>query len=107
MEQFIGLNVSSKDTFISAREGAQRIWRGKCPSDPKLIAEVIRKRAPNVKRVVFETGPLSVWVYYALALRGLPLICIDAGHAKAALDMARNKAVHSNTFEQPSPGRRH
>ena len=91
MDQFIGLDVSLKDTFISLREGGQRIWRGKCPSDPKLIAEVIRKRAPSVGRVVFETGPLSVWFYHALALEGLPAICIDARHAKAALDMARNK----------------
>ena len=91
MEQFIGLDVSLKDTFLSVREDGQRIWRGKCPSAPKLIAEVIRKRAPNVKRVVFETGPLSVWFYHALTLEGLPTICLDARHAKAALDMARNK----------------
>lgn len=91
MKQFIGLDVSLKDTFISVRQDAQRIWRGKCPSDPKLLAEVIRKRAPNVERVVFETGPLSVWFYHALRAEGLPAICIDARHAKAALDMARNK----------------
>lgn len=91
MEQFIGLDVSLKDTFISVREGGQRVWRGKCPSDPELIAEVIRKRAPNAERVVFETGPLSVWFYHALKQEGLPAICIDARHAKAALDMARNK----------------
>lgn len=91
MEQFIGLDVSLKDTFLSVRENGERIWRGKCPSDPKLIAEVIRKRAANAKRVVFETGPLSVWFYHALKLEGLPAICIDARHAKAALDMAPNK----------------
>jgi len=91
MEQFIGLDVSLKDTFISVREGGRRIWRGKCPSDPKLIAEVIRKRSPNVERIVFETGPLSVWFYHGLQLEGLPAICIDARHAKAALDMAPNK----------------
>lgn len=73
------------------REDGQRTWRGKCPSDPKLIAEVIRKRAPNAERVVFETGSLSVWFYHALKQEGLPAICIDARHAKAALDMARNK----------------
>lgn len=36
-----------------------RIWRGKCASDPKIIAELVRKRAPAVERIVFETGPLS------------------------------------------------
>jgi len=40
---------------------------------------------------VFETGPLSVWFYHALTAEGIPAICIDARHAKAALDMAPNK----------------
>ncbi len=57
MKQFIGLDVSLKDTCISVREGGRRVWRGNCPSDPKLIAEVIRKHAVNAERVVFETGP--------------------------------------------------
>lgn len=58
---------------------------------PQLLAALIRKRAPDVRRVVFETGPLSVWFYHALTAEGLPAICIDARHAKAALDMAANK----------------
>jgi transposase len=41
--------------------------------------------------VVFETGLLSVWFYHALMAEGLPALCIDARHAKAALDMAANK----------------
>jgi transposase len=56
MEQYIGLDVSLKDTSISVRQDGKRIWRGKCASDPKLLAEVIRKRAPHPKRVVFETA---------------------------------------------------
>ena len=91
MGEYIGLDVSLKETAISVRRGGERVWRGKCPSDPRLLAEVIRKRAPQAKRVVFETGPLSVWFYHALRAGGLPAICIDARHAKAALDMAPNK----------------
>ena len=45
--------------------------------------------APAAKRVVFETGPLSVWFYRALCAEGMPAICIDARHAKAAHDIAR------------------
>lgn len=52
---------------------------------------MIRKHAPAAKRVVFETGPLSVWFFHALTAERLPAICIDARHAKAALDMAANK----------------
>ena len=91
MSHYIGLDVSMKETAVSIRQDGKRIWRGKCSSDPKLLAALIRKRAPNVTRIVFETGPLSVWFYHALTAEGLPAICIDARHAKAALDMAANK----------------
>jgi transposase len=89
--QYIGLDVSLKDTFIAVRQGGRRIWRGKCPSDPKLLSQVIRKRAPEAVRIVFETGPLSIWYYHELTAAGLPAICIDARHAKKGLDMACNK----------------
>jgi transposase len=91
MEEYIGLDVSMKETAVSIRRNGKRVWRGKCASDPRVIAEVIRKRAPVATRVVFETGPMSVWFYHALCAEGLPAICIDARHAKAALDMAANK----------------
>lgn len=91
MGQYIGFDVSLKETAVSVRQDGKRIWRGKCPSDPKLLAAVIRKRAPEAIRIVFETGPLSVWFFHALREEGLPAICIDARHAKAALDMASNK----------------
>lgn len=91
MDDYIGLDVSMKATAVSVRREGKRVWRGTCSSDPGTIADLIRRRAPNVKRVVFETGPLSVWFYHALQAEGLPAICIDARHAKAALDMAPNK----------------
>ena len=91
MEEYIGLDVSMKETAVSIRRDGKRVWRGKCASDPKVIANVIRKRAPVAKRVVFETGPMSIWFYHALCAEGLPALCIDARHAKAALDMAPNK----------------
>ena len=60
MSQYIGLDVSLKETAITVRENGRKVWRGKCASDPKLLADVIRQRAPCAVRVVFETGPLSV-----------------------------------------------
>jgi error-prone DNA polymerase len=91
MEQYIGLDVSLKDTAVSIREGGKRIWRGKCPSDPKLVAEVIRKRGPNAVRVVFETGPLSTWFHHALMAEGVPAVCIEARHAQKILNETLNK----------------
>lgn len=91
MEDYIGIDVSMKETALSIRRGGQRVWRGKCVSDPQRIAQIIRKHGPSATRIVFETGPLSVWFYHALRAEGLPAICIDARHAKAALNMAANK----------------
>ena len=91
MEEYIGLDVSMKETAVSIRRNGKRIWRGRCASDPAVIANLLRKHAPSAKRVIFETGPLSIWLYHALCAEGLPAICIDARHAKAALDMAANK----------------
>lgn len=91
MGEYIGLDVSMKDTAVSVRRDGKRVWRGKCASDPQALAALIRKHAPAAERVVFETGPLSVWFFHALSAEGLPAICIDARHAKAALDMAPNK----------------
>lgn len=91
MDEYIGLDVSLKETAISIRRGGKRIWQGKCKSDPNCIVTLLHKHAPDAKRVVFETGPLSIWFYHALIAAGVPAICIDARHAKAALDMAANK----------------
>src|SRR3978361_872811 len=91
MDEYIGLDVSMKETAVSIRRNGKRIWRGKCASDPASIGNLLRKHAPSAKRVIFETGPLSVWFYHALCAQGFPAICIDARHAKAALDMAANK----------------
>ena len=101
MAEYVGLDVSMKETAVSIRRDGKRIWRGKCGSDPKLVAEVIRRRAPDAARVVFETGPLSVWFYHTLTAEGLPAICIDARHAKAALDMAPNK-TDANDADGPA-----
>lgn len=91
MDQFIGLDVSLKETAISIREDGKRIWRGKGPSDPKVLVQMIRKHAPYAKRVVFETGPLATWFYHALTTAGLPAICIEARHAQKILNETLNK----------------
>src|SRR5215813_5965364 len=43
-------------------------------------------------RVGLETGPTATWLWTELKRRGLPVICIDARHAKAGLKMQINKS---------------
>lgn len=91
MKQYIGFDVSLKDTAISIRQDGNRIWRGKCASDPQILAQIVRKHAPHAERVVFETGPLSTWFYHALTAAGVPAVCIEARHAQKILNETLNK----------------
>jgi transposase len=103
MDQYVG--VSLKQTWISVRQNRKRIWRGKCLSHPRVVAEAIRQHAPNAVLVVFETGSLSTWFHHELTAAGLPAVCIDARHAKAALDTAPNKRPTPTVCRcSPRPG---
>jgi len=61
-------------------------------SEPEAIAEFVKTKALHVKRIGLETGPTSTWLWHELKALGLPVICIDARHAKAALSMQINKS---------------
>jgi hypothetical protein len=45
-----------------------------------------------MSRIGLETGATSTWLWTELNKLGLPAICIDARHAKAALKMQINKS---------------
>ena len=49
-------------------------------------------RAPGTVRIGIETGPTTTWLWTELNRLGLPVICIDARHAKAVLKMQINKS---------------
>jgi len=59
---------------------------------PEAIAAFIKSNAPYVARIGLETGATSTWLWTELNKLGLPVICIDARHAKAALKMQINKS---------------
>jgi transposase len=67
------------------------VWRGKCHSAPDDIAAVPAKHAIGARRTGLETGLLSTWLFHELKARRLPVVCIDARHAKAALSLKLNK----------------
>ena len=93
MEQYVGLDASLKLTAICIVDQTGRIEReGVVASHPETIAAFIKSHAPHVARVGLETGATSTWLWTELNKMGLPVICIDARHAKAVLKMQINKS---------------
>jgi transposase len=45
-----------------------------------------------------ETGPTSTWLWTEIKALGLPVICIDARHAKAVVKMQINKSDRNDAF---------
>lgn len=99
MDQYVGLDVSLKETCVCVVDSeGNRVWQGKCQSNPGDMEEVIRKRAPHAVRIAIETGPLCVWHWHALRQANLPVVCIHARHAKAALMMQLNKTDPNDAY---------
>ncbi len=93
MERYVGLDVSREQTAVCVVDGdGKTLWQGKCASTPEAIAATIRTRAPEAVRIGLESGPLSAWHWHELRKLGLPVVCLDARHAKAALALQLNKS---------------
>src|ERR1700759_3326763 len=93
MEHYVGLDVSLKLTSICIVDRTGKVEReGVVASDPEAIATFIKLHAPHVVRIGLETGATSTWLWTELNKIGLPVICIDARHAKAVLKMQINKS---------------
>jgi transposase len=93
MECYVGLDVSLKQTSICVVSGTGSVVReGVIDSDPAAIAAFVRSKAAGAIRVGLETGPTSTWLWTELKQLGLPVICIDARHARAVLKMQINKS---------------
>src|SRR5690242_21707146 len=92
MECYVGLDVSLKQTSICVvNEMGSVVREGVVDSVPEAIAGFVRSKAPGAVRIGLETGPTATWLWTELARLDLPVICIDARHAKAVLKMQVNK----------------
>ena len=88
MKIYVGLDVSLKETSICVVDDDGKVLcEGTVISEPAAIAAFIKSKAAYAKRIGLETGPTSTWLWHELRALGLPVICIDARHAKAALSM--------------------
>lgn len=93
MKQYVGLDVSQQETSVCVVDQAGRtVYEGKVKSDPGALTELLRRRAPDAERIGFETGAMASWLWHELRRVDLPVVCIDARHAHAALSVRMNKS---------------
>src|SRR3990167_9174689 len=92
MTKYAALDVSMEQTAICVvDENGRKIVEGKVPTDPDAISAWLAEKVGDVARVGMETGPLAVWLWNELVMRGMPVVCLDARHGNAALSMMPNK----------------
>jgi transposase len=93
MKHYAGLDVSIKETSICVVDGAGQVVReAKVATEPEAILAVLADEAFTIERIGLEAGPFSQWLYSELADAGLPVICVETRHMKAALSAQRNKS---------------
>ena len=92
MDHFAGLDVSVKETSVCVVDDAGKIVRElKVASEPAALLAVLKNGTYRFKRIGLEAGPLSQWLYSALAEADLPVICVETRHMRALLKAQINK----------------
>jgi transposase len=92
MEHFAGLDVSVKETSVCIVDETGKITREvKVASEPDALLAVLTNPVYHFKRIGLEAGPLSQWLFSALAEADLPAICVETRHMRAALKAQINK----------------
>jgi transposase len=92
MDHSAGLDVAVKETSVCIVDETGRIVREvKVASEPEELLAVLMNPAYHFKRIGLEAGPLSQWLYSALAEAGLPVICVETRHMRAVLKAQINK----------------
>jgi transposase len=92
MDHFAGMDVSVKETSVCIVDDTGKIVREvKVASEPEALLAVLKNPAYRFKRIGLEAGPLSQWLFSALAEAGLPVICVETRHMRAVLKAQINK----------------
>ena len=92
MKHFAGLDVSVNETNVCIVDDMGRVIReAKVASELDALLLALKNDAYRFKRIGLEAGPLSQWLYSALAEANLPVICVETRHMRAVLKAQINK----------------
>src|SRR5262249_21333490 len=102
MDHFAGLDVSVNETSVCIVDDTGRIVREvKLASEPDALLPVLTNPAYHFKRIGLEAGPLSQWLFSALAEAELPVVARDAGD-----DAGQQRDRTSHFLQKSNPGSR-
>lgn len=87
MEQYVGLDVSLKETEICVMDGrAAVLARDRVPTQ---LARALGTLAPAASVVVLETGGQSRWLHQELTLRAVPAVIVEIKEIKGTRQLTR------------------
>jgi transposase len=94
MDVYIGFDISLQTTHACVVDhSGKTIREGVAATEVDDLASWLRTHGKEweIKRIVFETGQLSTYLYHGLQAAGFPVVCIDARHANGMLKAQRVK----------------
>ena len=93
MDHFAGLDVSVKETSVCIVDDTGKLVREvKVASQPEALLSVLKSPSPTASNGLdWKSGPLSQWLFSALAEAELPVVCVETRHMQAVLKAQINK----------------
>lgn len=92
MEFFCGLDVSIDETAVCVVDDKGGVHlETTVPTDAAALKAVLKPFLPRLRRVGHEAGALSPWLHPEMLALGLPAVCLETKHVRAAMSAQRNK----------------
>lgn len=92
MEFFCGLDVSIDETAVCVVDDKGHVHlETTVATDPEMIRAALKPFLPRLRRVGHEAGSLSPWLHPEMLALGLPVVCLETKHVRAAMSAQRNK----------------
>jgi transposase len=99
MEFFCGLDVGMDETAICVVDDkGEVVLEIAVVTDPDAIKTALKPYLGRLRRLGHEAGALSPWLHGELLKRGLPAVCLETQHVRAALKAQRNKTDRTDAL---------
>src|SRR5438046_9782495 len=86
VDQYVALDVSLQKTAVCVLNASGSVViEAELPSEPAALTAFIQTHALRAARVGLESVPTSPWLWNSVGAAGLPVVCMAACRAPAAI----------------------